>query len=607
MTDVDTRPAAAGSDGPVRVEPDPVHATVARIVIDNPPVNAASHRVRLGLIDAIRMVADTPAIESAVLIGAGRTFMAGADIGEFGTPAAEPTLPGVIAAIEACRKPVVAAIHGAALGGGYEMALACDARVAAADAVVGLPEVSLGLIPGAGGTVRLTRLTDAASALRLILDGRRVRASDALAAGLIDAVAEGDLGAFAADFALKQSKRPLSREPALPYDEAALGAAADAALRARRSRDAAGEAAAAVRRAVTLPFAEALRAERAAFQTLRASEASAALRHLFFAERRAGRIEGAPAAHEVRSVAVVGAGSMGAGIAATFLAHGFPVTLVETSGEALERGLHRIAEIDRQAVKAGRIDAAESERRRARLSPSIDLGDAGPCELVVEAVFEDMALKRELFGRLDEIVRPGAILASNTSYLDLDAIAAASIRPERVVGLHFFSPAHVMKLVEVVRGARTSPETLATALKTARRLSKVPVVARVGEGFIGNRIFTAYRAQCELMLEDGAFPEDIDRALTAFGFAMGPFAVWDLAGLDIAWHTRRRLAASRDPKRARRAASRSPVRGGAPRPKGGPGLVPLPGRCPGRSSGSRGPCAHPREFAPQGDRAATCS
>ena len=547
MSDINTRPAA-GSDGPVRLEPDPIHATVARIVIDNPPVNAASYRVRLGLIDAIRAVADSPAIETAVLIGAGRTFMAGADISEFGAPPAEPTLPSVIAAIDACPKPVVAAIGGAALGGGYELALACDARVAAADAVVGLPEVTLGLIPGAGGTVRLTRLIDAASALRLIVGGRPVRATAALAAGMIDAVAEGDLAAFAAAFALKQAKRPLSREPPLPYDEAAFAAVADAALRARRSRDAAGEAVAAVRRAVTLPFAEALRAEREAFQTLRTSEASAALRHLFFAERRAGRIEGAPAAHDVRSVAVVGAGTMGAGIAATFLAHGFPVTLIETSGEALERGLDRIAEIHRQAVKAGRIDAAESDQRRARLSASIDLGDAGPCELVIEAVFEDMALKRELFGRLDGIVSPGAILASNTSYLDLDAIALASIRPDRVVGLHFFSPAHAMRLVEVVRGARTSPETLATALKTARRLSKVPVIARVGEGFIGNRIFTAYRAQCELMLEDGALPEEIDRALTAFGFAMGPFAVWDLAGLDIAWHTRRRLAASRDPK-----------------------------------------------------------
>ncbi|MET0428606.1 MAG: 3-hydroxyacyl-CoA dehydrogenase NAD-binding domain-containing protein, partial [Microvirga sp.] len=327
-----------------------------------------------------------------------------------------------------------------------------------------------------------------------------------------------------------------------------FAAAADAALRGRRSRDAAREAVAAVRRAVTLPFAEALRAERAAFQCLRASEASAALRHLFFAERRAGRIDGAPAAREVRSVAVVGAGTMGAGIASTFLAHGFPVTLVETSGEALERGLDRIAEIESRAVKAGRIDAAESQRRRARLSASIDLVAAGPCDLVVEAVFEDMALKREVFGRLDGIVPPGAILASNTSYLDLDAIASAASRPERVVGLHFFSPAHVMRLVEVVRGARTSPETLATVLQTARRLNKVPVIARVCEGFIGNRIFTAYRAQCERMLEDGAFPEEIDRALAAFGFAMGPFAAWDLAGLDIAWHTRRRLAASGDAK-----------------------------------------------------------
>ncbi len=528
----------------VRIEKDQRLPHVARIVIDNPPVNAGSRAVRIGLLAAITTISNDPGVTAAILIGAGTSFIAGSDLREFGAPLAEPQLPAVIAAIEACPKPIVAAIHGAALGGGYEVALGCDARIATPDAVMGLPEVTLGMMPGAGGSVRLLRLVDGANAAEIILSGRRIGAREARDAGLIDAIASGDLAEFAADFAARHrvGKRRLRDRPPVATDMAAMTTAADALMRKCKSRQAAREAVAAIRRALTEPFDSALAAERAAFQRLRTGDDARALRHLFFAERLSGKVPPAGSLPQVATVTVIGAGTMGSGIASAFLSAGFSVTLVDSNEKAVQDGQQRIAAIDEAAFKAGRLSADERRARAARLLAARDLASAGDADLIVEAVFEDMAVKTELMAQLDRLARPDAVLASNTSYLDLDAIAAATTRPDRVVGLHFFSPAHVMRLVEVVRGRHTAPEVLAATVSVARRLGKLPVIARVGEGFIGNRIHAAYRRQCEAMLENGTMPEAVDAALTGFGFAMGPFAAWDLAGLDIAWRTRQRLA-----------------------------------------------------------------
>ena len=526
--------------------------TVAVVVIDNPPVNASSWEVRCGLLSVIETLSADSRVSALVLIGAGKTFIAGADIKEFSGPLRDPQMPAVIAAVEACPKPVVAAIHGAALGAGYELALGCDARIAAPDAVVGLPEVMLGIIPGAGGTQRLPRLVGLSAAIGLIASGRRVKASEALTMGMIDALATADLRAEAVQLAqsLAGRKRRLSEMAVPPEPEEAVDAAAEKATRQARGATAAAEAVAAIRKSITLPFAQALADERAAFQTLRQSREAAAKRYLFFAERDAFRVSGIgqARARPVAKVGVVGAGTMGAGIAICFLDAGLPVTLVERDQKALDAGLARIETAYRRMADSGRIGNEVMAQRLARITPSTDLSALAAADLVVEAVFEDMEIKQSLFRDLDRALKPGAIMASNTSYLDLDTLARETARPADVVGLHFFAPANVMRLLEVVRGAQTAPDVLATALAVAKVLQKLPVVARVGEGFIGNRIYSAYRNQCEFMLEEGALPEQIDAALTGFGFAMGPFAVTDLSGLDIAWRTRQRLAATRDPQ-----------------------------------------------------------
>jgi 3-hydroxyacyl-CoA dehydrogenase len=539
--------ASAGS--PIRLER--VDA-VAVIVIDNPPVNANSWEVRRGLLEAVRLAASDPMVEAAVLIGAGRTFMAGADLREFDAPLRDPQTPDIIEAIESCPLPFVAAIRGAALGGGFELALGCDARVATVDAVVGLPEVTLGVIPGAGGTQRLPRLVGLAGAIEMITSGRRVTAAEARQLGLVDFVVAHDLRAEAVRYAayLAGTKRRIRD---LPIPSAAMEdvePAAAAALRRARGNTAIAEAVAAVRRAADLPFAAAVAQERAVFQRLRVGEEAAALRHLFFAEREALRIPGleGATARPVARVGVIGGGTMGSGIAACFLDAGFPVTLIERDRRSLEDGLARIQSEYRNSVDAGRITAAESDRRLARLSSAARLGAVSGADLVIEAVFEDMAVKQNVMRELDRILAPGSIIASNTSYLDLDELAGATRRPGDVVGMHFFCPARAMRLLEVVRGKATAPDAVVTAMSLARRLGKLPVVARVGEGFIGNRIYSAYRTQCEFMLEEGAYPEQVDAALVAFGFAMGPFAVGDMSGLDIAWRTRQRLAPRRDPK-----------------------------------------------------------
>lgn len=507
---------------------------IAFVELNNPPVNALSQDLRRALMDHLTDLCRDDEVEAIVLIGRGGTFVAGADLREFGKPLSDPTLPEVIATIETCSKPVVAAIDGAALGGGYELALACDGRVAVADAAVGLPEGTFGIIPGAGGTARLARLTDAATALDIVSSCRRVKGNEAAKLGLVDAIVE-DLRNGAAEFArsLKGEKRRLRDLPAKPVDSDTFDAAARAALRRGRGRPYAHEQVAALKRAFTDPIDEVLAGDRAVFERLRDSDESAALRHLFFAEREAAKVEGLAGVKPttIRAVGIVGAGTMGSGIAAAFLATGLPVTLVDFKLEVLDQARERIAGFLAKAAKT------------ATLSTTTQLSDLTDCDLVLEAVFEDMTVKQDLMRRLDALVSTDAILASNTSYLDLDAIAAATSLPERVVGLHFFAPAHVMKLLEIVRGAKTSPQVLATALKLGRALGKVSVVSGVGDGFIGNRIYNAYRAQCEAMLLAGALPHDVDAAIESFGFAMGPFAVSDLSGLDIAWANRRRKQA----------------------------------------------------------------
>ena len=536
------------TDSPVQLRFDD---DVAVIVIDNPPVNAGSTLVRQGLLERLAQLAQSPA-KGAVIIGAGKTFVAGSDIREFGAPLEEPQLPAVIAAIEALPIPIVAAIHGAALGGGFELALGCDARVATPDAVVGLPEVKLGMVPGAGGTQRLVRLVSVAKAIDLVCSGQRVPAPEALALGLIDVLADGDLlaAAIAHVRSMGNSKRRLGEAPVVTASGAEVQAAADKAMRRGRQRPNILEAITLMREADSAPFATMLARERAVFQRLRSSDEAAALRHLFFAERVSGRVEGLSGipALPVHTVGVVGAGTMGAAIAVCLLNAGLAVRLIEQDEPALARGIDRIEQIFAADVASGRCSTGESARRRSALTGSIALGDLRDCNLIIEAAFEDLAVKRELFTRLDAVARPDAILATNTSYLDIAAIAAATERPASVIGLHFFSPANVMKLMEVVRTPQTSDQALITGLKLARQIGKIAVVSALGEGFIGNRIYSAYRRQCEFMVEEGASPHQVDAALEDFGFAMGPFAVSDLSGLDIAWKTRRRLAATRDPR-----------------------------------------------------------
>jgi 3-hydroxyacyl-CoA dehydrogenase len=524
---------------------------VAVVVIDNPPINAGSAEVRSGLLTSIERVGANPEISAIVLIGAGATFIAGADLREFGKPLAEPQLPTVIAAMEACEKPVVAALHGAALGGGFELAMGCDVRIALSGTVLGLPEVTLGVIPGAGGTQRLPHLVGIPRAITMICSGERVPADVALSLGLVDKVVACELRNEAISLARRVTghKRRVRDLTVPECDEESIATASREALRAGRNRPAVRVAIDAVLAAKLLPFDEALAQERAAFQSLRTSREARALRHQFFAEREAAKHPGidTTSARSVRKIGVVGAGTMGAGIAIAALNAGFDVALFEREGTALEKGVDRIRTYYASRVKAGKAQPSEVAAKEACLHASLDWSIAADADFVIEAVFEDLAVKQDVFRRLDEIVRPGAILASNTSYTNLDLIASATSRPEDVVGLHFFSPANVMRLVEIVRGSATSSDVLATCLQVAKQLGKVSVLSANAFGFIGNRIYAAYRRQCEFMLEEGASPEQIDSAMEVFGFAMGPFAVGDMSGLDIAWRMRQELAITRDP------------------------------------------------------------
>jgi 3-hydroxyacyl-CoA dehydrogenase len=526
---------------------------VALIVIDNPPVNASSQAVRRGLFDAIAAAEADAAVDAIVIACDGRTFVAGADVREFGKPSLDPILPVVVQRIEDSTKPVVAAIHGTALGGGFEIALGCHARVMARDAAVGLPEVKLGLIPGASGTQRLPRLVGMLPALDLATSGRRVSAPEALTLGIADRIAESDLRASAVALAGSLAGRPLrrlSQQEVPAFDVSAFDAAAAAARRKARGQIAPGVAADTVKLAATMPFAEAMMKERETFIGLVASDQSKALRHAFFAEREVTRVphlEGVTP-RGVGKIGIIGAGTMGAGIAVAFADAGFPVTVVETSAEAVEAGRGRIAGLWERQIKSGRITAAQRDEKLARVALSQDYAALGDADLVVEAAFEEMQVKKDVFGKLAQVAKPGAVLASNTSYLDINEIGASNGRPADTIGLHFFSPANIMRLVEVIEPSAAAKDAVATGVAIAKKLGKIPVVCGVCDGFVGNRILACWRAVTDMMIEDGALPQEIDAALEAYGMAMGPFAVSDLSGLDIGWARRKRLAPTRDPR-----------------------------------------------------------
>lgn len=523
---------------------------VALIYINNPPVNAGSLEVRKGLLKAISTVENDPELIGAVLIGAGKMFIAGSDLNEFGKPLENPQLPDVIRAIEHSSKPFIAAIHGAALGGGFELALGCDARVAAIGSVLGLPEVTLGMIPGAGGTQRLPRLAGIPKAIELICAGTRVKTVEALSLGMIDAIAEGDLASFAANYVRSMPGKRRVRDLDTPhYDAEHVEQVRAKALKAGKNRPQVGAAIEAVLRAATQPIDLALAAEREVFQQLRVSSEAFALRHLFFAERLSGKrveLEGIEP-RVVNCVAVIGAGTMGSGIALAFLQAGIKVVLLEQDDAALKTGVERIAGEYQRRIKAGRISQEKSDTELALLHPSTDWVQISNAQLVVEAVFEDLTVKQNLLRKVEPLLDEDVIFATNTSYLDVDQIAEVARHPQRVIGLHFFSPANIMRLVEVVRGMYSAPEALSTGFAVTRRLGKLPILANNAFGFIGNRIYAAYRRQCELMLEEGALPSQIDMAMESFGMAMGPFAVADLSGLDIAWRMRQARASMRDP------------------------------------------------------------
>ncbi|HTU12183.1 MAG TPA: 3-hydroxyacyl-CoA dehydrogenase NAD-binding domain-containing protein [Allosphingosinicella sp.] len=518
---------------------------IALIVADNPPVNALSLAVRKELLEAVRAADADPAVGAIVLRCDGSTFFAGADIAEFGKPLQDPNLPQVVEAIENCSKAVVAAIHGTALGGGLEIALGCHFRVAVPSAKLGLPEVKLGLLPGAGGTQRLPRLVGTDAALRMIVTGAPVAAPDALAAGLVDLlVDEGSLEADAVAFA--RSRTGLATLPRLRTRPLAAGADDPAIFedfRKSHARQLKGLAApeaciAAVQAAVTLPFEQGMRREHELFAELLAGPQSRALQHAFFAERAAAKIDGLPretASLPIRRIGILGAGTMGGGIAMNFLSAGYEVILIDREAEALDRGVATIRRNYENSARKGRLSEAAVARAMALLRPTLDFGAFADCDLVIEAVFEQMDIKQDVFRALDGIVRPGAILATNTSFLNVDEIAAVTDRPDHVIGLHFFSPANVMRLLEVVRGARTAPAVLATCMALARKIGKVAVVSGVCHGFIGNRMLEPYHKGANRMLEEGAMPAEIDRVLLEFGMPMGIFQMADLAGLDLGW------------------------------------------------------------------------
>ncbi|KRW93831.1 3-hydroxyacyl-CoA dehydrogenase NAD-binding domain-containing protein [Paracoccus sp. MKU1] len=514
---------------------------IATVTVDNPPVNALSQALRQGLWDAVATLDADPQVAAVVLVCAGRTFIAGADVTEFGKPPQPPHLPDLVDRIEAAQKPWVAAIHGSALGGGFEVAMGCRFRVAAPDASVGLPEVSLGIVPGASGTVRTPRLAGAALAVDLVTSGRPMRAAKAAEAGLVDAVIQGDLLEGAVAFARQALTRslpaPVSARPVAAPDPAFWAEQEKAVAKASKGAAAPLRALACLRKATEADFAEAMAFERATFLDLRGSEQAAALRHVFFAERAAPRpaalrdVEPLP----LRRTAVIGGGTMGAGIAAALRDAGLPVVLVERDDEAVARGMANLRGIFAGGVKRGKLSEAQAADRLAGVTGTTDYAALADADLVIEAVFEEIGVKRAVFEQLARVCRPDAVLATNTSYLDPRAIAEGLPDPGRFIGLHFFSPANVMKLLEIVPVPETSDRTLATGFALARALKKIPVRAGICEGFIGNRILKRYRAAVEALVRKGVPIAEIDAAMRGYGFAMGPFEAQDLGGLDIAF------------------------------------------------------------------------
>ena len=521
---------------------------VAILTINNPPVNVLSAALRGALAEHFAAALADDSVEAVVLAASGKVFVAGADISEFGTPSRLPSLSRLLTTIEESGKPVVAAINGAALGGGLELSLACHARVVAPEAQMGLPEVKLGLIPGAGGTQRLPRLIGVIPGFAMMLSGDAVGAERALDLGIADESAGDDLIATASSLALRLADTGAWRKSSLrgdklrDEDRATFEAsAAEALKRDARSRNVPALVEA-VRAVFEQPFEVALSIERGHFEALVADPASKALRHVFFAERQAGRVPGIGkevTARPIAKAAVIGAGTMGGGIAMCFAQAGIPVTLIEVKAEALEAGMARIRANYETSVKRGSLSAEAMAQRLALILPAVGLEAAADADIVVEAAFEDISVKAEIFGALDSVTKPGTILATNTSYLDVDAIAAFTSRPQDVVGLHFFSPANVMRLLEVVRGAKTAPDVLVTSLDLGRKLGKLPVVVGVCYGFVGNRMLAKRTQAAERLLLAGALPHEVDQAVTDFGFRMGPFAMFDLAGLDIGWRARK--------------------------------------------------------------------
>ncbi len=538
---------AGQAQGPVSTE---LEGTIGLVRIDNPSVNAISAAVRQGLAQALETLGRDPQVQVIALYGAGRAFSAGADIKEFGKPPIDPRLPDVCNLIEASEKPVVAVVHGTTFGGGLELALAAHARVSLAGARVGLPEVTLGLLPGAGGTQRLPRLVALDAAIDIISTGCQVAAQEALSLGILDRLSQAHeprQAALDAANAVLDGSLPTRRtgEVVITPDPAAIAAAIARLEKKRPALVAPIKAVEAISHAGK-KLAEGLKAERALFLELMDSPDRQGLIHAFNAERVVKRIPEANAApRAIGSAGVIGGGTMGVGIATALLMAGIPVTLVETSAEGAERARTKVVGNLDGAVKRNKLTTEQRDRLVASFATTTQFEALAPVDLVVEAVFEDMAVKTGLFGELDRICKPDAILATNTSYLDVNAIAAATSRPQSVIGLHFFSPAHVMRLLEVVVADRTAPEIVATAFELAARMKKVAVRSGVCDGFIGNRILAHYRKVADYMLLDGASFAQIDRALEDFGFAMGPFAVGDLAGLDIGWATRKRKAPTR--------------------------------------------------------------
>jgi 3-hydroxyacyl-CoA dehydrogenase len=526
-----------------------VSQQVAVLTIHNPPVNASSAAVRSGLVDGIARASADPAVEAIVLIGSGRNFVSGSDLKEFSSTALpKPELPTVIDAIEACPVPVIAAISGATLGGGLELALGCDWRIAEEGSMVGLPETTLGMIPGAGGTQRLLRLLGPAETIAWVTSGVRHRLSGSNSQGIVDRVTTGDLESEAISFALENpGKRVLMNQPIPEWPPGEVENAAVSAIAAAKGRPQIIAAVGAVLAGMALPGGHALAHERAEFTRLRNGQEAGALRHQFFARRTVLKANRPTAPAPLSRVAVVGAGTMGAGIARTFADAGLEVLLYDENDATVDRATASLRSAYKRLAVAGRLSQVEAEARARRIIASGSVNDLRGADLYIEAVFEDLAIKRSVLKRL-ETLPGGAPLATNTSYLDLNEIAQALTAPERLVGMHFFSPAHRTPVLEVIRGEATGEPALNAAFSAAGLLDKVPLVAGVCEGFIGNRIYNTYRRQCELLLEEGALPNQIDKSLTGFGFAMGPFAVADMSGLDIAWRMRQSKASSRDPR-----------------------------------------------------------